>query len=75
MTPFSSTAVAPTTLQSATKAAAARAADGDFKAPGPGHTVKDADGDYKPTPKASAGTPASTAGATLAALSSLTKGG
>ncbi len=52
----------------------ARALDGDFKAPGRGHTVKDADGDYKPS-----GAPASAAsissGSVLAAVASLKKGG
>jgi hypothetical protein len=51
-----------------------RNASGDFNKPGPGHMVKDADGDYKP-----GGAPTSPAAtssrAVLAAMASLTKGG
>ena len=52
----------------------ARAADGDFKAPGRGHTVRDADGDYKPSgaPGSAATTSSS---AVLATVTGLKKGG
>lgn len=57
--------------------ATARAADGDFLTKGAGHTVKDADGDYKPSAAGvSAVVPTAKVSASVqAALASLTKGG
>ena len=54
--------------------APARAADGDYKAPGQGHAVKDSDGDYKPS-GAPASAAATSSSAVLAAVSALKKGG
>jgi hypothetical protein len=68
-------------VSSATTAATAnaRAADGDYKTKGSGHTVKDSDGDYKPTSKTTTAPPTSPAAtssnAVQAALANLTKGG
>ena len=70
-----SSATATTGIAATLKAAATRAADGDYKASGPGHRVKDADGDYKPTPQVSASGGASPSGATMNAITQLTKGG
>lgn len=64
-----------TSLQGSLKAGSVRAADGDYKAPGAGHMIKDSDGDYKPTLKVSAGAAAATASGSLAAVTMLSKGG
>ena len=66
---------AATDVTAFAKMANARAADGDYKTFGPGHRVKDTDGDYKAAPTPSRSGAASTAAPTLAALTSLSKGG
>ncbi len=66
-------AAAATALQTVMAAAAARAADGDYKTKGVGHEVKDADGDYKSTAAPSSAT-STTSSAALAVLSALKRG-
>ncbi|MCW6512813.1 hypothetical protein [Lichenifustis flavocetrariae] len=70
---ISSTPPASASL-TAQKLSAARAADGDYKASGKGHAVKDADGDYKPSTAPGSAATTSSSGV-LAALTSLKKGG
>ena len=67
-TPSPSIATAPALAKGA------RAADGDYKAKGLGHEVKDADGDYKPM-NAATSAAASTASPTLLAVTSMQRGG
>ncbi len=57
---------------SATTASTQRAADGDYKTPGPGRaTVKEPDGDYKPLASAQS----TSSSAVQAAISALKQGG
>ncbi len=59
--------------QSSVSSQNARAADGDYKAPGAGRSkVKDADGDYKPT---SVSTQSTSSSAVQAAVTGLKLGG
>jgi len=80
--PVSSLSINPamtSVATSATRSAApARAADGDYKTAGQGHTTKDSDGDYKAAGTVSAApvtASATSASAVQAALASLKKGG
>ena len=75
MTTITST-TSPASTALSQQSATARAAAGDYLTKGAGHTVKDADGDYKPTVGgASAVSPAKVSASTAAALASLSKGG
>lgn len=70
-----STTNSAVSLQATLQASTARAADGDYKTKGAGHTVKDSDGDYKPNaPAPSSGPAATTSSTTLAALTMLKAG-
>lgn len=75
MSVLNATSTPNSSLLANQKAATARAADGDYKSPGAGHRIKDADGDYKPAPGPMASAPASVASTTQSALASLKLGG